>query len=68
MDLIKIDVQSILLRSTHYGLSIAQLSAKKTTTKQKKRQEKITEKKSELLFFENCNQKCQEGVSSKNHY
>ena len=52
MDLSKIDAQSILLRSTHYALSLAKLSAQqKTTTKLKKKQEKITEKKSEQIFL-----------------
>ena len=52
MDLSKIDAESILLRSLHYVLSLAQLSAQQTlTTKQKKKQEKITEKKSEPMFF-----------------
>ena len=52
MDLSKIDAESILLRSLHYVLSLAQLSAQQTlTTKQKKKQEKITEKKSEMIFL-----------------
>ena len=50
-DLSKIDAQSILLRSTHYGQSLAQLSAQqKTTKKQKKKLEEITEKRSEPIF------------------
>ena len=36
----------------HYGLSLAQVSAQqKTTTKHKKKQEKITEKKLEQIFL-----------------
>ena len=52
MDLSKIDAQSILLRSTHHALSLAQLSAQqKMTTKQKKKHKKIAEKKSEQIFM-----------------
>ena len=53
MDLSIIDTQSILLRSTNHGQSLAQLSdQQKMTTKQKKKQEKITEKKSEPIFLQ----------------
>ena len=69
MDLSKIYAKSILLRSTHYALSLPQLSAQqKTTTKQKKKQEKKYWEKVGVDIFKNCNQKCQEGVSSKTHY